>query len=179
MSKKKNEEDVKLTIETTVEEPVVQGTEESSGDTKEESLSEEQTLPEEKTDGPQSLKEMIEEHGQEESEPVAGKMTLAKVLGGEMLTSVVVKRQIGVLILITGFIIIYIANGYQYRRTLLEIDVLKDSLKKAKIESMTSTSNLTKYTRKTKVIQMLRENGDTLLKVTNVPPTIIYDDIEE
>lgn len=177
MSRKNKDEEVKLTIANAVEEPVAEVLQEAPGVGQDEDGEPVEQADEEEK--PQSLKEMIEEHGQEESKPVHGKMTLAKVLGGEMLTSVAVKRQIGVLVLITVFVIFYIANGYQYRRTLLEIDVLKDSLKKAKIESMTSTSDLTKYTRKTRVIQMLRENGDTLLKVTNVPPTIIYDDKEE
>jgi len=178
MSKKKIEEEVKLTIETAVGEPEaqldIQAEEQVPVLTEKKAKA--QTLAKQvEPDKDLSLKEVIEKHGREDEKHVSGKLTFAKVLGGDILTAAAVRRQIGVVIVMTIFIIIYIANGYRYRKTILEIDQLTDSLKKVKIESMTSVGQLTQFTRKTRVIQMLRENGDTLLKSYNVAPIILND----
>lgn len=184
MNKKKQTE-VPLTVDTGVEEPkaqeVVTVAEPPEGQTASKSRKKPTNeIPEDEVPdaGDKSLKELIQTHGTEEAKPVSGKKTLGKVLGGDILTSPVVKRQIWLLLLLTGFIIIYISNGYSYRRSLIEIDKLSVRLKEAKIESLTSTSRLTKLTRETRVLQLLQENNDTLLKRSNEPPTIIYDEEE-
>lgn len=181
MSKKK-EKEIPLTVDTGVEEPLAQEVVTEVEQTDEQPTSRPRKKPAkpetEETPADTSLKELIQTHGTEEAKTASGQKTLGKVLGGDILTSPVVKRQIGLLLLLTAFIIVYISNGYSYRRSLIEIDKLSVRLKEAKIESLTSTSRLTKLTRETRILQVLREHNDTLLKRSNVPPIIIYDDPE-
>ena len=58
-------------------------------------------------EGP-SLKEVIQGKAIEEEEPLSSKFTLSKILGGDILNTSAIRRQVPLLILITFFIIIYV-----------------------------------------------------------------------
>ena len=120
-----------------------------------------------------SLKEVIKTQAIEGEEPLSSNFTLRKILGGDILTTQTIRRQIGVFLLITGFLIIYVANRYSVQKDLIEIDKLQDDLQDAKYKALSSSSQLTEKSRESHVLEMLNNNKDSVLKIASQPPYII------
>lgn len=119
------------------------------------------------------LKEAIREQAREDEEPLSGNISLRKILGGDFLTARLIRQQIGLILLIAFFIIIYISNRYSCENGLIEIDKLNTELQDAKFRALSSSSELTEKCRESNVLQMLKENNDSTLKIPNQPPYII------
>lgn len=100
-------------------------------------------------------------------------VTLQAVLGGDLLFPKVVRRQVGVFILITCFIIVYIGLRYNNQQKLIEVDKLNKELKDAKYKALSSTSLLTEKSRESNVLEMLKNTNDSVIKIANQPPYII------
>ncbi len=121
-----------------------------------------------------SLMDLLKEQAQEEDvDPRRSNITLRKIIGGEILTAEVVRKQIWVIILVTLFIIIYIAEGYSYKQFMLSIDNLNTQLRDAKYRALSVKSDLTEHTRRSKIIDLLEINHDSLLHVADRPPYIV------
>ena len=120
-----------------------------------------------------SLKEVIKTQAIEGEEPLSSNFTLRKILGGDILTTQTIRRQIGVFLLITGFLIIYVSNRYSVQKDLIEIDKLQDDLQDAKYKALSSSSQLTEKSRESHVLEMLNNNKDSVLKIASQPPYII------
>ena len=96
-----------------------------------------------------------------------------KILGGDWLTADLLRRQLGVLLLIVIFIIIYISNRYSCQKDMLEIDRLNTELIDAKYRALSSSSELTEKCRESNVLKMLQTNKDSMLRIPSQPPYII------
>ncbi len=103
-----------------------------------------------------SLKEVIEKQATEDESPQAFTFTLKKILGGDILTTQTMRNQIGVFLLITLFLIFYIAN-----------------LQDTKYKALSSSSQLTEKSRESHVLELLKNNKDSVLKIATQPPYII------
>lgn len=123
------------------------------------------------TDAP-TLKQIIAETREEEA-PASKTFTLRKILGGDILTTATVKKQIWLLLLITAFIIIYISNRYSVQQNLIKIDSLQCILEDARYKALSTNSQLTEKSRESNVLEMLKDNKDSVLKIANQPPYII------
>ena len=152
------ENEVKLTIETAAT------TEPATGD-----------VPgnQEVTEEAPSLKEVIREQATEDEAPLSKTFTLKKILGGDILTTQAVRRQIWLFLLITFFIIIYISNRYSCQQDLITIDRLQKELKDAKHKALSSSSQLTEKSRESRVLEVLQSNKDSVLKIPTQPPFVI------
>ena len=154
----KDEKDIKLTIEAGEQtEPAVN------------EVSENQELIDESP----SLKEVIREQAIEDEAPQSKTFTLRKILGGDILTTQTVRRQVWLLLLITLFVIIYISNRYSCQQDLIMIDKLQKELKDAKYKALSSSSQLTERSRESKVLEILQNNKDSVLKIPSQPPYVI------
>ncbi|HEY9543900.1 MAG TPA: FtsL-like putative cell division protein [Prevotella sp.] len=120
-----------------------------------------------------TLKEVLIEQATEDEAPASSKFTLRKVLGGDILSTQTIRNQIWVILLIAFFLIIYIANRYSIQKDLLEIDRLNTELQDAKYKALSSSSKLTEISRESHVLDMLKNNKDSVLKIPNQPPYII------
>lgn len=120
-----------------------------------------------------TLKEVIKEQAREEEAPLSRNFTLRKILGGDVLTTSTVRKQIWIFLLITFFTIIYISNRYSVQQNLIEIDKLQKELKDARYKALSSSSQLTEKSRESNVLDMLKNNQDSVLKIANQPPYII------
>ena len=123
-------------------------------------------------EGP-TLQEVIEKQATEEESPFASNFTLKKILGGDVLTTQTIRHQIGVFLLITAFLIVYIANRYSVQNDLIEIDKLQNELQDAKYKALSSSSQLTEKSRESHVLELLKNNKDSVLKIASQPPYII------
>ena len=70
------------------------------------------------------LKEAIKEQAIEEEKPQSSNFTLRKILGGDFLSSEMLKKQIWVIILIAMFTLVYVSNRYSCQKDLLRINEL-------------------------------------------------------
>ncbi len=125
------------------------------------------------TDAPGTLKQVIEEHAREDEDAQSGNFTLRKILGGDILTADLLRRQIWLILLIVGFIIVYVANRYSCQKSLLELNRLNRELVDTKYKTLSLSSVLTERCRESHVVKLLRENNDTTLHISDQPPYII------
>ena len=119
------------------------------------------------------LKEAIAQQAIEEEVPLSSNFTLRKILGGDILTAHIIRRQIWLLILVVFFIIIYISNRYSIQKDLIEIDQLQKELQDAKYKALSSSSQITEKSRESNVLDMLKNNKDSILHIATQPPYII------
>lgn len=121
----------------------------------------------------EQLKEAIREQATEEDNLPSAGDTLRQILGGDFLTAEIIRRQIGVIIIIAVFTMVYISNRYSCQQDMIEIDRLNTELKDAKYKALASSSELTEMCRESNVLDMLKNNKDSVLKIPNQPPYII------
>jgi len=123
-------------------------------------------------EGP-SLKEVIAQTATEDEAPQSRNFTLRTILGGDILNAQIIRRQIWLILLIALFALIYVANRYTCQKDLIEIDRLQKELQDAKYRALSSSSQLTERSRESHVLDMLRNNKDSVLKIPSQPPYII------
>ncbi len=120
-----------------------------------------------------SLSEVIREQATEDEAPLSRTFSLRKILGGDILSTSFMRRQIWLCLLIALFIVVYIANRYSCQQDIIEIDALQKELKDAKYKALSSNSKLTEESRQSNVLDMLKNNKDSTLKLPTQPPYII------
>ncbi len=158
---KKEEQDIELKVIAGEQEDVA---------AEEEKLAEAQEAPE----VPQiKLQEAIKEQAREDESEHSATFTLRRILGGDFLTAEMLRRQIGVVLLVLFFIIVYISNRYSCQKSLIEIDQLNTELQDAKYRALSSASELTERCRESNVLEMLRIQKDSTLKIPSEPPYIV------
>ncbi len=158
---KKEEQDIELKVIAGEQEDVA---------AEEEQLEE----PQEDPEVPQiKLQEAIKEQAREDESEHSATFTLRKILGGDFLTAEMLRRQIGVVLLVLFFVIVYISNRYSCQKSLIEIDQLNTELQDAKYRALSSASELTERCRESNVLEMLRIQKDSTLKIPSEPPYIV------
>jgi preprotein translocase subunit SecF len=125
--------------------------------------------PAEEKEHEESLKEAIAKQAIEDEAPLSSSFTLRKILGGDILTAQVIRRQIWLIVLVVFFIIIYISNRYSIQQDMIEIDQLQN----AKYKALSSSSQITERSRESNVLKMLQNNKDSVLHIATQPPYII------
>lgn len=129
--------------------------------------------PAEEEEHEESFKEAIAKQAIEDEAPLSSSFTLRKILGGDILTAQVIRRQIWLIVLVVFFIIIYISNRYSIQQDMIEIDQLQEELQNAKYEALSSSSQITERSRESNVLKMLQNNKDSVLHIATQPPYII------
>ena len=119
-----------------------------------------------------TLKKIAENVHESDSTP-GGALTLRKILGGDILSADMVRRQIWLFMLIVLFTIVYVAIRYQCQQDMIQIDKMEKELVDAKYKSLSSSSVLTERSRESHVLEVLRMNHDSLLQASEQPPYII------
>lgn len=120
-----------------------------------------------------TLKEVIEETATEDEAPQSRMFSLRKILGGDILSAAIIRRQVWLLLLIVFFMIIYVSNRYSCQQDIIEIDKLHQQLTDAKYKALSSESELTELSRESNVLEMLKDNKDSVLKIASQPPYFI------
>lgn len=121
----------------------------------------------------ESLALTIQNQAREDEQPLSKTLSFRKILGGDFFTAEFMKKNVGVIVLIVGFTLVYIANRYSCQNGLLEIDRLNKVLQDSKYKALSAASELTEKCRETHVLEMLRNNKDSVLKQASQPPYII------
>lgn len=124
-------------------------------------------------DSPFTLKQLKESVTEDDDAP-AGSLSLRTILGGDLLTADMVRRQVWLCLLIALFLTIYVAFRYQCQQDLIDIAQLENQLTDAKFKALSSSSSLTERCRESNVLNVLRANQDSTLHSSNQPPFKIY-----
>ncbi len=120
-----------------------------------------------------TLQEVIEETATEDESPQSIKFSLRKILGGDILNAAIIRRQVWLILLIVFFMVIYVSNRYSCQQDIIEIDKLHQQLTEAKYKALSSQSELTEVSRESNVLDMLKNNKDSVLKIASQPPYFI------
>ena len=135
---------------------------------------EQKAQPETPKPAPQaSLKEVIVQQAIEEEVSGSASFTLRKILGGDILTAQIIRKQIWLFMLIVVFIIIYISNRYSIQKDLIELDQLQKELQDTKYKALSTSSQITEKSRESNVLDMLKHSKDSTLHIATQPPYII------
>lgn len=135
----------------------------------EETSTEETSDENEKTS---SAYEQLKERTTEDDDDMTGTLTLRQILGGDHLL-VFVRHHVWLILLIVLLTTVYVGFRYQCQKDVIEISDLEKVLTDAKYKALASSSNLTELCRQSNVLKVLRENNDSLLRISDQPPYII------
>jgi len=120
-----------------------------------------------------TLKEIIKENAREDEKPFSSTLALKTILGGDILNTQAIRRQVWLILLITIFSILYVSNRYSCQKQQITIDKLNTELKKSKYKTLSLSSVLTERCRESHVVEMLRANNDSVIHPADQPPYII------
>lgn len=133
----------------------------------------EQQEPQDKEQRLEETLKKIKETASEEDPKPSQQLSLRTILGGDLLSTQMVRSQIWLFLLIVSFTIVYVAFRYQCQQDLLTIDKMEEQLKDAKFKALSSSSTLTERCRESRVLDILRQSNDSLLHQADQPPYII------
>lgn len=134
---------------------------------------EQQTMAQKPVDGGVSFEDLKKRVTEDDNVPVAA-LTLRRILGGDILSAEVVRRQVWLCLLIAFFVTFYVAFRYQCQQDMIDIAQLENELVDAKYKALSSSSSLTERCRESKVLEMLRQHQDSTLSASSQPPYKIY-----
>ncbi|MCW4072411.1 FtsL-like putative cell division protein [Segatella copri] len=166
-----NDKDIKTT-----EKPITDEKAQASQEPPKQETPKQETPKEEpqQQEAPQaSLKEVLAKQAIEEEASGSSSFTLRKILGGDILTAQIIRRQIWLVILIVFFVIIYISNRYNIQNDIIELDKLQKELQDTKYKALSTSSQITEKSRESNVLDMLKNNKDSVLHIATQPPYII------
>ena len=171
-----NDKDIKTTEKPITDEKAQASQEPPKQETPKQEIQKEETPKEEpqQQEAPQaSLKEVLAKQAIEEEASGSSSFTLRKILGGDILTAQIIRRQIWLVILIVFFVIIYISNRYNIQNDIIELDKLQKELQDTKYKALSTSSQITEKSRESNVLDMLKNNKDSVLHIATQPPYII------
>lgn len=119
--------------------------------------------------GNKTIEDVIDREAREEQQT---QFSIARTLGG-VIVARFVRKQLGLVLLITLFLIWHINNRYQCQQKLVEIDRTERAIKKARYKATVTTSRLTELSRESNILNLLAQYGDSTLNIPTVPPYLI------
>lgn len=155
------------------EKPIAEEKAQASQEPPKQETPQQQEEPQQQEAPQASLKEVIAKQAIEEEASGSSSFTLRKILGGDILTAQIIRRQIWLVILIVFFVIIYISNRYNIQNDIIELDKLQKELQDTKYKALSTSSQITEKSRESNVLDMLKNNKDSVLHIATQPPYII------
>ena len=121
---------------------------------------------------PKTLEQLVQEEAKETDDQPVSSFSLSRTLGGAIVAKVV-QKQIGLVLVVTVFLIIYITNRYVCQQQIVKIDKLERQLVEIRFKATVATSELTERSRESNIINMLEAKGDSTLTMPTTPPYIL------
>lgn len=118
----------------------------------------------------EAIRQAIEEQAREDENPHSTNYTLRQIIGGEMLQTGVMRKNVGLMAVVGLFLFVSVTNRYSVQEKLKEINRLETKLKDAKYRALSTGSKYTEKTRLSFVLQALRNSKDSILKIPDQPP---------
>ena len=159
-------DDIEMTIEVAPEEPQAQPTNDSA------KAKTKQKEPKDEADKELTTLEKIKLQASEDDASATASTRFRDILGGDYLWAMV-RHHIWLIMLIVLLTTAYVAVRYQCQQDALDISKLESDLIDAKFQALSSSSNLTRMCRQSNVLNMLKQNNDSTLHISQQPPFII------
>lgn len=105
-------------------------------------------------------------------------ISLKSILGGDILTSKFVVKQVMFIMFIVFLLLCYTGNRYDSQQDVILIDSLRNKLQEVKYNVLTQSSELMNVTRQSSVEKALRNTTDSGLHNPDTPPYLIKGDGE-
>ncbi len=121
--------------------------------------------------GNKTIEDVIRREAREEQD-TSSPFSISKTLGGVIIARAF-QRQIGMVLLVCVFLIIYINNRYVCQKRLVEIDKVETQMVEARYKATVCTSILTENSRESNIMRLLTSYGDSTLSIPNEPPYLI------
>lgn len=118
----------------------------------------------------EAIRQAIEEQAREDENPHSTNYTLRQIIGGEMLQTGVMRKNVGLMAVVGLFLFVSVTNRYSVQEKLKEINRLEAKLKDAKYRALSTGSKYTEKTRLSFVLQALHNSKDSILKIPDQPP---------
>jgi len=93
-------------------------------------------------------------------------LTLASVLGGDILGGRWFRKQFWYMLMLTGMIVVYVANRYACQQEMIQTKILSDTLLDRRYKALTRSSQLKERTRRSYIEQNL---PDSALQTAKTP----------
>lgn len=100
------------------------------------------------------------------------KNSLKAWLDGDMLLSLFVQRNLGLILLVFALIIAYVSNRYAFQQEQVEIQRLRSELNDIKYEALARSSELMEKSRESNIQRFVVEQGSKLQIPTKAPVLI-------
>lgn len=143
---------------------------EAQGAAREEAATEQPSEEAEAERVAEAIRQAIEEQAREDENPHSTNYTLRQIIGGEMLQTGVMRKNVGLMAVVGLFLFVSVTNRYSVQEKLKEINRLETKLKDAKYRALSTGSKYTEKTRLSFVLQALRNSKDSVLKIPDQPP---------
>lgn len=121
--------------------------------------------------GNKTIEDVIAREAKEEQD-TSSPFSISRTLGGVIIARAV-QRQIGLVLLVCAFLIIYISNRYLCQKKVVEIAKTERQMRDMHNKAVACTSMLTEKSRESYVMQLLSAYGDSTLTVPSEPPFLI------
>lgn len=121
---------------------------------------------------PKTIEDLVQQEAKESDDQPVSSFSLSRTLGGAIVAKAV-QKQIGLVLVVTVFLIIYITNRYVCQQQIVKIDKLERQLVEIRFKATVATSELTERSRESNIINMLEAKGDSTLTVPTTPPYIL------
>lgn len=104
----------------------------------------------------------------DEDEKPAGqtKLTLASILGGDMLGGHWFRRQFWYIVMVVAMLIVYVANRYACQQEMIQTKVLNDTLLDRRYKALTRSSQLKVKTRRSHIEETI---ADSTIQTSSIP----------
>lgn len=143
---------------------------EAQGAAREEAATEQPSEEAEAERVAEAIRQAIEEQAREDENPHSTNYTLRQIIGGEILQTGVMRKNVGLMAVVGLFLFVSVTNRYSVQEKLKEINRLEAKLKDAKYRALSTGSKYTEKTRLSFVLQALRNSKDSILKIPDQPP---------
>lgn len=114
---------------------------------------------------------MLEQDKKKEKKTRNGR-GLRRWIGGEMLLSPFLQRQLGLFLLIAALIVVYVGNRYAFQQEELQIQKLRTELNDVKNEALARSSELMEKSRESNIQRFIVEQGSGLQTPAKAPVVI-------
>lgn len=121
--------------------------------------------------GNKTIEDVIRREAKEEQD-TSSPFSISKTLGG-VIVARALQRQMGLVLLVCVFLIIYINNRYVCQKRMVEIDKMEARMVEARYKATVCTSILTEKSRESHIMRLLQQYGDSTLTIPNEPPYLI------
>ena len=93
-------------------------------------------------------------------------------IDGDVLLSPFWNRQMGLVLLVSALIIVYVSNRYAFQQEQVQIQKLREKLDDVKYEALARSSELMEKSRESNIQQYIKEQGSAL-QMSTFPPVVV------